>query len=64
MALVEASRRQAAPASSLAARAASRVGLVGLFSGTLVLAALLLFGLQPMFTKRVLPILGGSPAVW
>lgn len=64
MALVDASRERAGPASSLTARAAARIGLVGLFSGTLVLAALLLFGLQPMFTKRVLPILGGSPAVW
>jgi hypothetical protein len=27
-------------------------------------SAFLLFGLQPMFTKMVLPVLGGSPAVW
>lgn len=28
------------------------------------LSALLLFWVQPMFTKTVLPLLGGSPAVW
>src|SRR5918999_6282378 len=28
------------------------------------LSAFLLFGLQPMFTRMVLPVLGGSPAVW
>ena len=35
-----------------------------LFSATLLLAAFLLFSVQPMFAKRVLPILGGTPAVW
>ncbi|GJD46196.1 hypothetical protein AFCDBAGC_4076 [Methylobacterium cerastii] len=34
------------------------------FAGTLLLAAFLLFALQPIFTKRVLPVLGGTPAVW
>src|SRR5215813_10948839 len=28
------------------------------------LSALLLFSVQPLFTKMVLPRLGGSPAVW
>lgn len=37
---------------------------VALFSGTLMLAAFLLFSLQPIFTKRILPVLGGTPAVW
>ncbi|MEX0743236.1 MAG: hypothetical protein WD248_02650 [Actinomycetota bacterium] len=31
---------------------------------TLVLSAALLFVLEPMFAKMVLPLLGGSPAVW
>src|SRR5687768_16344973 len=31
---------------------------------TLFLSALLLFLLQPLFTKMVLPRLGGAPAVW
>jgi spermidine synthase len=34
------------------------------FASTLFLSALLLFAVQPMFAKMVLPILGGSPAVW
>jgi hypothetical protein len=35
-----------------------------LFAGTLFASALLLFAVQPMFTKMVLPMLGGAPAVW
>src|SRR5437588_6193367 len=35
-----------------------------LFAGTLFLSALLLFVVQPMFTKMVLPRLGGAPTVW
>ncbi|TBW39469.1 hypothetical protein EYW49_06245 [Siculibacillus lacustris] len=34
------------------------------FAGTLFLSAFLLFSVQPMFTKMVLPKLGGSAAVW
>jgi hypothetical protein len=34
------------------------------FTGALFLSALLLFSVQPMFTKMVLPQLGGSPGVW
>lgn len=34
------------------------------FAGALLLSALLLFSVQPMFTKMMLPSLGGSPAVW
>jgi hypothetical protein len=35
-----------------------------LFAATLFLSALLLFAIQPMFTKMVLPRLGGAPTVW
>src|ERR1041384_5822210 len=35
-----------------------------LFAATLFASALLLFAVQPMFTKMVLPMLGGAPAVW
>jgi hypothetical protein len=34
------------------------------FAGTIFLSAFLLFGIQPMFAKMVLPRLGGSPSVW
>src|SRR5262245_34198450 len=35
-----------------------------LFATTLFASALLLFLVQPMFTKMVLPRLGGAPTVW
>src|SRR5262245_46945345 len=38
--------------------------LVGTFSVAIFLNAALLFAVQPMFTKMVLPLLGGSPSVW
>ena len=38
--------------------------LIGVFTGTIFLSALLLFSVQPMFAKMVLPLLGGSPSVW
>jgi hypothetical protein len=47
-------------------RANSRQNLLCLatFAATLFLSALLLFAVQPMFAKMVLPKLGGSPGVW
>jgi hypothetical protein len=39
-------------------------GVVGLYSVTLVLSAALVFMVQPMFARFVLPLLGGAPAVW
>ena len=35
-----------------------------LYAATIFLSALLLFAIQPMFAKMVLPILGGAPSVW
>src|SRR3974390_1708415 len=35
-----------------------------LYTCAIFLSALLLFSVQPLFTKMVLPRLGGSPAVW
>jgi hypothetical protein len=35
-----------------------------LFAAVLFVSALLLFAVQPMFTKMVLPKFGGSPSVW
>lgn len=38
--------------------------LIFLFAGTLFISATLMFVLQPLFGKLLLPLLGGSPAVW
>lgn len=35
-----------------------------LFAGTLFLSAMLLFSVQPMYAKQILPKLGGAPSVW
>jgi hypothetical protein len=35
-----------------------------LYAVTIFLSAVLIFAIQPMFTKMVLPRLGGSPSVW
>lgn len=35
-----------------------------LFSITIFVSSWLLFWIQPLFTKNILPILGGSPSVW
>jgi hypothetical protein len=34
------------------------------YTATTFLSALLLFAIQPLFAKMVLPVLGGSPSVW
>src|SRR3982074_1066547 len=41
----------------------NRLGVMG-YTAPLFVSALLLFSVQPLFTKMVLPRLGGSPAVW
>lgn len=38
--------------------------MLGLFASTLFLSAFLIFWVQPMFAKMILPLLGGSPSVW
>ena len=38
--------------------------ILSLFAVTLFLNAVLLFWIEPMFAKMVLPVLGGSPTVW
>ncbi|HVX99493.1 MAG TPA: fused MFS/spermidine synthase [Pseudorhodoplanes sp.] len=45
-------------------RARSAGLLLPAFAATIFLSATLLFSVQPMFTKMVLPMLGGSPSVW
>ncbi len=39
-------------------------GVLIAFTLTTFLSALLLFSVQPMFAKMVLPVLGGAPSVW
>ena len=43
---------------------AMRLGVVVLFGLTSFLAAALLFSVEPMIGKMILPVLGGTPAVW
>jgi hypothetical protein len=38
--------------------------VLSVYTAAIFLSALLLFSVQPLFTKMVLPRLGGSPAVW
>ena len=62
-------RQQLPPASNTSISARRLTGLspnmaLLLFSSTLFLSAILLFVVQPFFSKMVLPILGGAPAVW
>ena len=48
----------------LAPIARSGTLVLDLFTAAVFLSALLLFGVQPMFARMVLPELGGSPSVW
>lgn len=41
-----------------------RLNLIGLFALTALASAFLLFWVEPLFARMVLPLLGGSPAVW
>ena len=45
-------------------QSSNRHSLIFLFAGTLFISATLMFVLQPLFGKLLLPFLGGSPAVW
>lgn len=55
-----------APTTNVEARFEARrlATTLPLYAGTIFLSAFLLFGIQPMFAKMVLPRLGGSPGVW
>lgn len=52
-------QKQTSPLSS-----AAHARTVGVFSLTLFLSAALMFGLQPMIGKMLLPLVGGTPAGW
>ncbi len=45
-------------------RSERSLSLILVFAGTLFVSATLMFILQPLFGKLMLPLLGGSPAVW
>lgn len=47
-----------------ATRPSLAAAATALFSATVFVSAALLFFVEPMFAKMVLPLLGGSPAVW
>ena len=40
------------------------LAMVPLYCAALFLGSLLLFAIEPMFTKMILPLMGGTPAVW
>src|SRR5829696_7752319 len=44
--------------------ASDKAYMMALFSATIFISAALLFLIEPMFAKFVLPTFGGSPAVW
>src|SRR6266571_4143340 len=46
------------------AQGAMRALLLATFTAAITLSAALVFMVQPMFTKMVLPRLGGAPSVW
>ena len=54
---------RAVPAAAQPSDARNRLVLV-VYTAAIFVSALLLFSVQPLFTKMVLPRLGGSPAVW
>ena len=50
--------------SPVANAAPARRFTLAIYAATLFFSALLIFAIQPMFTKMVLPKLGGAPSVW
>lgn len=48
----------------VAGAGAPRTLLIPVFATAIFLNAALLFAVEPMFTKMVLPLLGGTPSVW
>ncbi len=54
----------ARPPVALPAALTGDTSVMWTYTLTTFLSALLLFSVQPMFAKMVLPVLGGSPSVW
>src|SRR5437667_3330645 len=61
---LHASEITSALAETAPAAAGRRALLLATFAGAIFVSAALLFMLQPMFTKLVLPRFGGAPSVW
>jgi len=61
----EGSRIEGTPAAVAPLIGANRIlSALPLHCTALFLGAFLLFAIQPMFTKMILPLLGGTPAIW
>ncbi len=58
------SERELAAVPSSQSRARAGLPVLVIFTVTMFVSATLLFMVQPMFARMVLPLLGGSPAVW
>jgi hypothetical protein len=54
----------ASPAAAAASGSSRNRLVLTVYTAAIFVSALLLFSVQPLFTKMVLPRLGGSPAVW
>ena len=54
----------AAAQEAMAGGSAARAWLLATFAAAIFVSAALLFMVQPMFTKMVLPRFGGAPSVW
>lgn len=61
---MQSTEAQPLQAPAVPARDRARALALPAFAAAIFLSALLLFSVQPMFTKMVLPQLGGSPGVW
>jgi hypothetical protein len=55
---------EAAPPHETVRESQGGAGVLALFASTTFLSAFLLFAIQPLFAKMVLPVLGGSSSVW
>ena len=51
-------------AEATSATRTNRLGLRPLFIATILTGSFLLFLIQPLFARMILPLLGGSPSVW
>ncbi len=55
---------RAVPPRAALPKSPAGAGVLALFAATTFLSAFLLFSIQPLFAKMVLPVLGGSSSVW